>query len=357
MASTDVPMQASPSLAARGAKWALMPLYFSQLFTAAKSFEANPLIGSAKLNALGLHKTRVAVAYRRAAARRAKLANLVSAEDRAAFECDGFVVKRNFLPDAEFEQLIAQIKAHRCTLEERMWGETVNRKITVDATTVKKIPALKKVLNSSEWRNLIDYVGGCSSTPIVYIQTLFRRGGAIDPQTRLHCDTFHSTTKAWLFLTDVRENEGAFTYVPGSHKLTPQKLEWQHRTSLRAAESDDKETREGSFRVDPSELSALGLPQPVQLAVPANTLVVADTSGFHARGPSIAGALRVEIWALGRRQPFLSWGGVEPWTSETLGSLVTASQKLRDLLKLKSSHWKYRSNATAFDVEGATDAR
>ena len=357
MASTDLHLQSSASLAARGAKWALMPLYFGQLFTAAKSFESNPLIGSARLNALGLHKTRVAVAYKRAQVRRAKLANLVSAEDCAAFERNGFVVKHNFLPQLEFDRLLTQIKAHRCTLEERQWGETVNRKITVDSATVKKIPALKQVLHSPEWRHLIDYVGGCSSTPIVYIQTLFRRGGAIDPQTRLHCDTFHSTTKAWLFLTDVHENEGAFTYVPGSHKLTPQKLEWQHRTSLWAAESNDKETREGSFRVDPSELAPLGLPEPVQLAVPANTLVVADTSGFHARGPSIAGALRVEIWALGRRQPFLSWGGVEPWTSEALGSLVTASQKLRDLLKMKSSHWKYRANATAFDVDGAIDAR
>jgi hypothetical protein len=171
-----------------------------------------------------------------------------------------------------------------------------------------------------------------------------------DPQTRLHSDTFHSTTKAWLFLTDVRENEGAFTYVPGSHKLTAGKLEWQYRVSQRAKKSNDKETREGSFRIEASELEPLGLSQPIQLAVPANTLVVADTSGFHARGPSMTGALRVEIWALGRRQPFLSWGRVEPWTSEALGSLVSASQRLRDFLRVKSPHWTYRSDLSAFDL-------
>jgi hypothetical protein len=44
--------------------------------------------------------------------------------------------------------------------------------------------------------------------------------------------------------------------------------------SLQAKASKDKETREGSFRIEASELGALGLPQPVQLAVPANTLVV-----------------------------------------------------------------------------------
>jgi hypothetical protein len=307
-------------------------------------------MGSARLNGLGLHKARVAAAYKLAQARRAKLSKFITAEDRRAFERDGFVVRRDFLPKPVFEQLLAGIKAYRGKLEERQWGETINRKIIVDKAMTSKIPALKTLLSSPDWRNLVAYVGGCSSNPLVYIQSLYRQGGEIDPQTRLHADTFHSTTKAWLYLTDVNMNEGAFTYVPGSHKLTPEKLEWLHRKSLRASHSDDKETREGSFRIENSELEALGLPPPVQLAVPANTLVVADTSGFHARGPSISGSLRVEIWALGRRQPFLSWGGAEPWTSEALGSLVSASQRLRDSLNLKSRHWAYRFNTSAFDL-------
>jgi hypothetical protein len=344
-------MQNSAALASRGLKWMLFPYYFGQLFTAAKSFEANPLIGSARLNALGLHKARVAFAYERAQARRAKLARLVSAEDREAFERDGFVVKRDFLPRAEFEALLAQLKQHRGPSEERIWGETVNRKFIVDRETTAKIPALGKLLALPEWRNLIAYVGGCASTPLVYVQTLVRRGGALDPQTNLHLDTFHSTTKAWLFLTDVRENEGAFTYVAGSHRLTPQKLEWLHRLSQDAATSLDRETREGSFRIEASQLAALGLPQPTQLAVPANTLVVADTSGIHARGPSKPGTMRVEIWALGRRQPFLSWGGVEPWTSEWLGSLVTAAERWRDRLRPGKSPWKRQDGVSAFEVE------
>jgi hypothetical protein len=337
--------------------WALAPYHFARVFTAAKSFEANPVIGSARLNAMGLHVKRVELAYGLAAKRRAALARFVSDEDRAAFERDGFVVKRNFLPQPVFDALVSQIKQHRCTVEERAWGETINRKIVVDSELTSKAPALKTLLNSPEWRNLIAFVGACSSPPLVYIQSLYRRGGDIDPQTRLHCDTFHSTTKAWLYLTDVRENEGAFTYVPGSHRLTPEKLAWHRRVSQEASASQDQETREGSFRVEPSELSALGLPQPVQLAVPANTLVVADTSGFHARGPSISGSLRVEIWALGRRQPFVTWGALEPWNSENLGSLVSASQKLRNLLKGSSGAWKQRADATAFDLADSSDSR
>src|SRR4051794_37861617 len=119
-------MSNSAPLASRGLKWALLPLYFGPLFTGAKSFEANPLVGSARLNALGLHKARAAVAYRRAEARRARLARLVSAEDRAGFERDGFVIRRNFLADADFARLVDELRRHRGSVQERGWGETVN---------------------------------------------------------------------------------------------------------------------------------------------------------------------------------------------------------------------------------------
>src|SRR2546421_5231952 len=128
----------SNSIAARGRKWILAPFYLGQLVTAAKSFEANPFLGSARLNALGLHKWRVATAYRMAERRRAKLAKFVAPEDRAAFERDGFVVKRNFLPQPVFDELLTQIKQHRCTVEERAWGETINRKIIVDSAMTAK---------------------------------------------------------------------------------------------------------------------------------------------------------------------------------------------------------------------------
>src|SRR6201999_4381646 len=111
----------------------------------------------------------------------------------------------------------------------------------LDSAATTAMPALKDLLNRPEWLNLIAYVGGCRSTPLVYLQTLHRRGGDIDPQTRLHCDTFHPTTKAWLYLTDVHENEGAFTYVPGSHRLTAQKRAWHHRVSQEASTSQDQE--------------------------------------------------------------------------------------------------------------------
>ena len=82
--------------------------------------------------------------------------------------------------------------------------------------------------------------------------------------------------------------------------------------SLCAGDAADTDTRQGSFRIDAAELGGLGLPPPCALAVPANTLIVADTFGFHARGRAERASLRVEVWAFGRRNPFLPWTRLDP---------------------------------------------
>jgi hypothetical protein len=81
--------------------------------------------------------------------------------------------------------------------------------------------------------------------------------------------------------------------------------------SLRAAGADRMSSR-GSFRISAAELPDLGLPKPRRFAVPGNTLIVADTFGFHARVPATRPSTRVEIWGYGRRSPFLPWTGLDP---------------------------------------------
>jgi len=53
----------------------------------------------------------------------------------------------------------------------------------------------------------------------------------------------------------------------------------------------------------------MNLPPADKLELPANTLVVADTVGFHARGEASHPGERVEIWSYSRRNPFLPWLG------------------------------------------------
>lgn len=294
--------------------WLLAPLHAAALFTAAKSFRDNPILGHPALNEAGLHVARVRAAETVSQWRRRRLAHLIDAADAAAFDRDGLVVKRDFLPAELFAALKEGMMALRAPARAMIQGDAVTRRIPLDAYALARLPSLRALLDDPRWLGLIRYAGASALTPVTYIQTIFARirGGTADPQLHLHSDTFHATVKAWLFLTDVAEDAGPFTYVPGSHRFTPARREWLHRKSIVAARSPDNETREGSFRIEQTELAELGLPPPKHYAVPANTLIVADTMGFHARGPSLRPSTRVEVWAYGRRNPFLPWLGADP---------------------------------------------
>jgi len=239
----------------------MTPWWFAQLFSGAKSFEGNLLIGSRRLNRWGLHAARAGIAHRLAGARRGRLARLISAADREAFDRDGFVLRRNFLPQDEFAALVAEIKAYRGPLREITEGDTIVRKVALSPRTLAHLPSLGAMLRSRDWRGLVRYIGSRNTEPVVWVQSILRHAcsGSPDPQTLLHADTFHPTVKAWLFLTDVLEDAGPFTYVPGSHRLTRQRLDWEGRVSLAARRAANPETRQGSFRIDPDELAALGL--------------------------------------------------------------------------------------------------
>lgn len=291
----------------------MSPLWCAALFTSAKSFRDNRVLGSPRLNAWGLHAQRLRLAHGLAEQRRARLAALVQPEDRAAFARDGFVIRHDALPADQFAALRDSLLAHRAPAREMLQGDTVTRRIALDTELLDAQPALKDFLRSPLWHGLSRYVGSFDQEPVAYIQTILSHVVAAppDPQTHLHADTFHPTVKAWYFLTDVAADAGPFCYVPGSHRLSPERLAWERAKSLVAAQDADILTGRGSFRIRRDELAGLNLPEPRLFAVPANTLVVADTFGFHARGPSLQPSTRIEIWGYGRRNPFLPWAGAD----------------------------------------------
>ncbi len=291
----------------------LSPWWVLQIATGAKAFSDNPLIGSQRLNGLGLHTARVKLAETMADARRRRLRHLVSDDDAQALARDGFVCAPDFLPHDHFAALRDQILNFEGPARETWQGDAITRRFAIDRAAVAAMPALRQLLEMPRWRGLLRFVASDRSEPLLYIQTILshRIEAEPDPQTKLHSDTFHPTMKAWLFLTDVAEDEGPFTYVRGSHRATPARLAWEKEKSLVGPELDRLSAR-GSMRVEVEELADLGLPLPKAFAVKANTLVVADTHGFHARGLSARPSIRIEIFAYGRRNPFLPWTGFNP---------------------------------------------
>lgn len=285
--------------------WVTMPWYLIQVVTGQKAFKNNPILTSERLNRHGLHIWRVKTAHRIATYRRRKLEHLISTEDREAFARNGYIERRDLLPPDRFRQLLKEVETLRVPAREMYEGNAVTRRTPLTPEVLAKLPELKALLDSPEWRNRIYYVGGFRNEPVLSIQTIFSDASphekGKDPQTSLHMDTFHPTVKAWYFLHDIVEEEGPFTYVAGSHKLTPRRLAWHKRKSIQASRKPDG----GSFRLQAKDLKYLHLPQPTAFTVPANTLVVGDTFGFHARGPSSRPSVRIEIYATQRPNPFV----------------------------------------------------
>jgi hypothetical protein len=181
---------------------------------------------------------------------------------------------------------------------------------------------------------LMRFAGATGGQPVISIQCILaNRGvGADDPQCDINADNFHSTSKAWFFVHDVGPDDGPFSYVPGSHRLTAQRLAWERAQSLAACNHDKRDHAEGSFRISRADLRALGLSDPLPVTVRANTLVVADTFGFHSRTPSPAPTQRYELYATLRRNPFLPWTGLDPlsmpFVKNRMGSFLTALDRV-----------------------------
>ncbi len=291
--------------------WWHLPWWLISPLTGAKSFVDNPVLGSVRLNKLGLHTGRVRAAHTLASARRRKLGRHLPAPLRQQFDKNGFIVVRDFLDHADFAVLREQLLGLDTMSRSQQQGDTVTTRVPVGPELLAANPRLEQLLRSPLWQSALHYVASFRSRPLYYLQAI-RTGvaaGDPDPQQDLHSDTFHPSMKAWLFLSDVGEEDAPLTYVAGSHRLTPARMAWERAKSITVLASGDRLSQRGSSRIAADELAALGLPAPTRFTVPANTLVIIDTCGFHARGRSARPTVRTELWAYCRRSPFLPWTG------------------------------------------------
>ena len=116
----------------------------------------------------------------------------------------------------------------------------------------------------------------------------------------LHADVHYPSAKAWLFLNDIDEENGAFVYAKGSHKMGLGRLLYEYGTSVRVA----KAVRNGTMGTTvPSgvvrsptarQLARMGITE-TTLGGKANTLVIANVGGFHRRGEFVEGRRREQI--------------------------------------------------------------
>lgn len=306
VAPTDTTCMKPNSLAARTLALIKLPVHLAQVFTGAKSFSANPVIGNRLLNVLGLHVFRTVLAAAIAHFRFLCLRGFISQEHRAAYHHDGFVLIENFLPRDDFNALDAEVRELKGEVRQCVQGDTLTHRILLTDKALAALPACSSLLADSRFSCLLKYAASRNSSPIYYVQSIKSNviQGAPDPQRTLHSDTFHSTMKAWLFLDEVSDLNGPFTYVAGSHRLSFKRLRWEYHNSIKGSTLANSYAARGSLRVTDDDLGEMGLQAPTVFRVPANTLVIANTNGFHRRGAATQPSNRMEIWAYSRTNPF-----------------------------------------------------
>ncbi|WP_395623304.1 phytanoyl-CoA dioxygenase family protein [Sphingomonas daechungensis] len=326
--------------------WWRAPFWLAALLTGAKSFVDNPILGSRRLNAAGLHVWRLKGAHALARSRRSRLAGDIPLELREQFDRDGYVLIHDFLPQDLFQSFQRELLDPALECRSQQQGDTLTHRIPIGPGFRRRLPELAKLLDSRRWKGLLAYVASTRSAPLYYVQAI--AGGVAegppDPQLELHADTFQPSMKAWLFLSDVPDDGRPLTYVAGSHRLSDARIAWEKRKSVDVLETGDRLSQRGSFRIAIEELAELGLPQPTHFSVPANTLVVVDTCGFHARAQSTRPTMRVELWAFSRRSPFLPWAGFDPLSWHPIairrGEWLQSIVDWLDHRGLKKQHWR-----------------
>ena len=130
-----------------------------------------------------------------------------------------------------------------------------------------------------------------------YRQHLTIAPGDDDIQAVLHRDTFFPAFKYWYFPMDV--TAGAFIYAEYSAELSDQRLKWEEEQVDMIRSGVVESWRgighaQGSFRTNDQELTEMGLTA-APVNVPADTLVVVNVFGFHARGAVEAPADRLAL--------------------------------------------------------------
>jgi hypothetical protein len=283
----------------------------------AQVFSAKKMVDSPALNRLGVQPLRAVGTRARYRVRRAPDDPVVQ-----ALAAQGFATIENFLPDDVFAATCAEVERYidgRFPTLLHSLGTTTLSQYYLASLDPQGFPHLEA------WRRnarVLQMGAGAERRPVgpasggVLIEDItIGDYSTPDEQTRLHVDSVFHTDKVWLYLTDVTEENAPLVYVPRSHRLDAVRLRAEYRDSV-----DPNRCIDPSRRVPDAEMQHRGL-APRVVTCPRNTLVIADTSGYHARAIGRDGGHRRALYMFFRSNPFrYPW----PRARRTLGSVRRA---------------------------------
>ena len=222
------------------------------------------------------------------------------------FDSKGIKIYNNFLSKTAHQNVLDEIL--KFPLSENIQPSN-NRDIISKYANLENTIQNTKIFNTcvkAVHREETDEAAQAHFAKTTYIQRLVNAPKNGDIQKVCHSDVFYPCVKYWYFPEEVTIENGPFMYAKGSTQITDEMLDFFYRESVAVTKGDwdlsrNKGHGEGSFRALPEDLKDMNLKlEPV--TVKANSLVIADTSGFHCRGEAakknirsaLHGAIRVE---------------------------------------------------------------
>lgn len=232
----------------------------------------------------------------------------------ASLEREGYAMIPDLLPTEAFVQARAEAL-------EALANETALRRVhdhggaVVEHLRLSEVrdryPVLKLI---AEHPVILDLLSGAERRPVrpwsglVAVERVtFQPADRHDAESDLHTDIFFNSHKAWYYLDDVEPEDGPFVFVPRSHRLSVGRL--------RRIYDESVTTNRGSRRIAADELAAHGEAERA-FTCRANTLLSANTSGFHRRSRGVAGHTRLAVIFNCRANPFFPhWLQADRWLS------------------------------------------
>lgn len=141
------------------------PVWFLEIFTEAKSFKANPVIGNHLLNRLGLHVLRVLLAHSLTGVRRFILGWRLPADMKNQFRQNGFVILENAVPNEHFLELQQEANSEWPEVRYFVQGDTTTEFVYLDSKRQQLLPACKKLAHNDSLNRLMKFVAACGLSP------------------------------------------------------------------------------------------------------------------------------------------------------------------------------------------------
>lgn len=283
-----------------------------KLFPFIRIFTEDKLVRSRILNAMGLQVMRMKLAHYLYTKKKYEVPNKL-VQNIELFRKNGILQINNFLEADEFEKFreecIKLKNTENLSKFTREQGPNMMYNPNIYELELEKYPVIKKVLKNETLNSLfktlekkeLDISDKGNKTIAVQLQYLVQgpENGKHDPETDLHADTFFNTHKAWIYLDDVNVENGPFVFVPTSHDIY-----LKGRLDREKAYSKDINAK-GSRRVDMQELMDIDLQENVYTCK-KNTLVIANTLGYHRRLRGKEGNDRLTFAISARSNPFFN---------------------------------------------------